>query len=272
MSYKPETAKELWDRLGNTKKPKEKTYYRSQLRAFTNYKQGPKESAEQVYTAMKKIQAEISILNPKISIDDDMLLEVFLGALKEELYTSVIFRINNEISAPEIQTILLQLKEKELEEAWKNAAQNVAANTARAKSQRETSQNGKDKAEERCFRCHRPGRFASKCYSSKTKEGEKLPPNGVPVSPRTNRKSGADARQANEQPADLSNNQAPETDGHVWQAVAMEALANLKLPPECWIVDSRASHHMTPERGDFVDIHDYCGGVAMNGKERKNVG
>ena len=55
QSYKPETAKELWDRLHDTKKPEGKTYYRSQLRAFVNYKQGPKESAEQAYTAMKKI-------------------------------------------------------------------------------------------------------------------------------------------------------------------------------------------------------------------------
>ena len=69
---------------------------------------------------MKKIQAEIAIINLKTPIYDDMLIEVFLGALKEEPYSSIIFRFNNEILRPKINTILRQLKEKEFEEASKN--------------------------------------------------------------------------------------------------------------------------------------------------------
>ena len=86
-----------------------------------------------------------------------------------------------------------------------------------------------------------------------------MPPNGVPVPPRTAfGKPKASARQANEdlgQPAELSNNQSGmNSDGHMWKAVAMEALASLELPPGCWIVDSGASHHMTPAWENFVEI------------------
>ena len=63
--YTDKTAAELWDHLENVKKPKGKTYYRSQLRAFVNYHQGLKETAEQVYSALKKIQAEIMVLNAR---------------------------------------------------------------------------------------------------------------------------------------------------------------------------------------------------------------
>ncbi|KAA6412945.1 MAG: hypothetical protein FRX49_13744 [Trebouxia sp. A1-2] len=259
QSYKPETAKELWDRLHNTKKPEGKTYYRSQLRAFVNYKQGPKESAEQAYTAMKKIQADIAIINPKTPIYDDMLVEVYLGALKEEPYSSIIFRFNNKILRPDINIILRQLKEKELEESMKISPKTVAANAARAGPQQEASQNGKGAGEKTCNRCHRTGHFIANCYSFKTKEGEKLPPNGIPVPPRTAfGKPKASARQANKdlgQPAELSNNQSgTNSDGHMWKAVAMEALASLELPPGCWIVDSGASHHMTPAWENFVEI------------------
>ena len=86
-----------------------------------------------------------------------------------------------------------------------------------------------------------------------------MPPNGVPVPPRTAfGKPKASARQANEdsgQPAELSNNQSrANSDGHMWKAVAMEALASLELPSGCWIVDSGASHHMTPVQENFVEI------------------
>ena len=104
--YTDETAAELWDRLENMKKPKGKTYYPSQLRAFVNYRQGPKETAEQVYSALKKIQAEITVLNAKTPIYDDMLQEIFLGALKEDPYGPVVFRINSEVSDPQIETVL----------------------------------------------------------------------------------------------------------------------------------------------------------------------
>ncbi|KAA6421200.1 MAG: hypothetical protein FRX49_08899 [Trebouxia sp. A1-2] len=160
-------------------------YYYSQLRAFVNYKQGPKESAEQAYTAMKKIQADIAIINLKMPIYDNMLVKVYLGALKEEPYSSIIFRFNNKILRPNINIILRQLKEKELEESMKILPKTIAANAARSGPQREASQNGKGADEKTCNRCHRTGHFIANCYSVKTKEGEKLPPNGVLVPSRT---------------------------------------------------------------------------------------
>ena len=55
------------------KKPIGTTYYLSQIRAFSNYKQGLKETAEQVLYTLHKIQAEIQILSPETPIYNNML-------------------------------------------------------------------------------------------------------------------------------------------------------------------------------------------------------
>ena len=209
--------------------------------------------------AMKKIQADIVIINLKMLIYDDMLVEVYLGALKEEPYSSIIFWFNNEILRPDISIILCQLKEKELEESMKILPKTVAMNAVRTGPQQEASQNGKWAGEKTCNRCHQTGYFIANCYSFKTKEGERLPPNSVSVPPRTAfGKLKVSVRQANKdsgQPAELSNNQSgTNLDSHVWKAVAMEALASLELPPGCWIVNSGVSHHMTPVRENCVEI------------------
>lgn len=44
-----------------------------------------------MYSALKKIQAEITVLNAKMPIYDDMLQEIFLGVLKEDPYGPVVF-------------------------------------------------------------------------------------------------------------------------------------------------------------------------------------
>ena len=71
--YKKETAKELWDRLEKTKKPKGNTFYRTQIRAFTNYQQGLNETAEQAYIALRTIQADIQVITPESPIHDNLL-------------------------------------------------------------------------------------------------------------------------------------------------------------------------------------------------------
>ena len=141
---------------------------------------------------MKKIQAEIAILNLNTPIYNDMLCEVFLGALKDEPYASIIFQINSEISDPQIDTILHQLKEQEMEEnSNKTAIKNAAANPAQAPAA--GGKNKEGKPGKTCFQCQRKGHFASKCYTMKLKDREELPPNGVKPPP----KSKASARQAN---------------------------------------------------------------------------
>ena len=44
-----------------------------------------------MYSVIKKIQIKIAILNLNIFIYNDMLYKVFLSALKNELYISIIF-------------------------------------------------------------------------------------------------------------------------------------------------------------------------------------
>ena len=89
--YKPESAKELWDRLKETKMPTGTTFYLSQIRLLTNYRQGPKETAEQVLNALRKIQADIQVMTPDTPIYDNLLREIFLGALREEPYGLMVF-------------------------------------------------------------------------------------------------------------------------------------------------------------------------------------
>lgn len=57
--YKAETAREFWNHLEKTKKPKGTTFYLSQIWAFTNYRQGPNESAEHALNALQIIQTDI---------------------------------------------------------------------------------------------------------------------------------------------------------------------------------------------------------------------
>ena len=91
--YKLKTVKKLWDCLKTMKKSVETTYYFAQIRAFMNYKQSSKETAEQMLFTLKTIQTEVAVLNLKTSIYDNMLQEIFLEALRDELYESMIFWI-----------------------------------------------------------------------------------------------------------------------------------------------------------------------------------
>ncbi|KAI4127292.1 MAG: hypothetical protein LQ347_004660 [Umbilicaria vellea] len=129
--YKPETAKELWDRL-KKRKPIGPTYFMAQFRAFMNYKQGPKETAEQTHLALRTMQAEMLVMSPTTPIYDNLLREVFLGALREKPYGPMVFRIRNELVEPSLEDVFRHLKEREIEQALNNPAKNVTANSAKA--------------------------------------------------------------------------------------------------------------------------------------------
>ena len=80
-------------KLKTTKKSIEITYYLTQMRAFINYKQGSKETAEQMLFTLITIQMKITVLSLSTSIYNNILQEIFLEALREELYDSMIFWI-----------------------------------------------------------------------------------------------------------------------------------------------------------------------------------
>ena len=157
----------------------------------------------------------------------------------------------------------------------KNATAN-AANAAQAQAQASNGvDNGKGKGNGNgkvCHRCQRPGHLKAACFATKSKSGEELAPNGVvqpPPRPKTNANANANARQANESSEQNNSN----LNGQVWKAVAMEALSVLNLPPGSWIVDSGASHHMSPDRTLFSTMQDYSTYVTLaNGKAIKATG
>ena len=164
-----------------------------------------------------------------------------------------------------------------MKDASNKAAKNATANAAKAGNQQLSSRDTKDsKNRKTCFQCQRKGHFASDCYATKLKDREELSSNGV----KPQLKSKANVQQATENlgtPENLkkSNNQdhKPSDNGRAWKAMAMEAIASLELPPGCWIVNSGASHHMTPDRSFFVEIQDYSTDVCLaNGKSIKVTG
>ena len=67
------------------------TFYLFQIWLLTNYRQGPKETAEQVLNALQKIQADIQVMTPDTPIYDNLLREIFLGAPQEEPYGLMVF-------------------------------------------------------------------------------------------------------------------------------------------------------------------------------------
>ena len=153
-----------------------------------------------------------------------------------------------------------------MEEASNKEAKNATANAAQAGS---NTGKGKDgKTGKTCHRCKRVGHLKADCFATTSNSGEELPPNGV-TRPPQKLKSNANAQKANEASEPDNSN----TDGNVWMAVAMEALASLELPPGSWIVDSGASHHMSPDRSLFATIQDYSTDVCLaNGRSIKATG
>ena len=180
----------------------------------------------------------------------------------------LVFRIRHETADFSLDTILGQLKEKEQEAVLEKSLEKVTANVAKASgAEKRKHDNGAGRT---CSRCHRTGHLSSACWATKTKEGVELPPNGI-ERPPFKRAGMAAARQATENAETGSTKQ--DSGGSAWKAVAMEALVNHELPPGCWIVDSGASHHMTPNRGSFVDINEYLTDVSLaNGKSIKATG
>ena len=111
-----------------------------------------------------------------------------------------------------------------MEEASNKEAKNATTNAAQAGS---NTGKGKDgKTGKTCHRCKRVGHLKVDCFATTSNSGEELPPNGV-TQPPQKLKLNANAQKANEALEPDNSN----TDGNVWMAVAMEALASLELPP-----------------------------------------
>ena len=58
-----------------------------------NYKQSSKKTVKQMLFTLKTIQTEVAVLNSETSIYNNMLQEIFLEALRDKLYGSMIFQI-----------------------------------------------------------------------------------------------------------------------------------------------------------------------------------
>ena len=126
------TVKELWDCLKRIKKLIKSIYYLTQIRALINYKQNFKKTAEQMLNTLRIIQSEVAVYSFKISIYDNIIWEILLRALREKLYSLMIFQIWNKLIESSLNNVIQQLKKKEIEQALNNSAKNVTVNSVYA--------------------------------------------------------------------------------------------------------------------------------------------
>lgn len=284
---KKESPKELWDRLQKRNKPKGTAYFSAKLRSFINYKQASDESVDMVYSNLDHLRAKINALpsddNDEVAISQRVFRQIFLDALKADIYGTVVFQITNELTKPTMDDILAIVKERELTEKLNNSTsrnpispETVQANVARVnpKTNKERGEKGPDK-NATCSRCHYTGHSINECFVLKSKDGVDLPPNGVKPPPRR-MSSKASARQAAEidtTPPYYSDADLPTIQSTALTAMAREALVGVDLSSINWIVDSGASHHMTSDPSLFMDLRPYDTDVCIaNGMTIKATG
>ncbi|KAA6413812.1 MAG: hypothetical protein FRX48_02174 [Lasallia pustulata] len=284
---KKESPKELWDRLQKRNKPKGTAYFSAKLRSFINYKQASDESVDMVYLNLDHLRAEINALpsddNDKVAISQRVFRQIFLDALKADIYGTVVFQITNKLTKPTMDDILAIVKERELTEKLNNSTsrnpispETVQANVARVnpKTNKERGEKGPDK-NATCSHCHYTGHSINECFVLKSKDGVDLPPNGVKPPPRR-MSSKASARQAAEidtTPPYYSDADLPTIRSTALTAMAREALVGVDLSSINWIVDSGASHHMTSDPSLFMDLRPYDTDVCIaNGMTIKATG
>ena len=250
-------------------------------RNFFTYKQSPDESVEQVYTTLRRYQTEIASIDPLARLPDIHLVNSLLHALDNEVYDCAVFKLKYEISDPSIEKTLALLKEVEMEERSKNNPKSASALKTQQGSWGERQTEKKSNPNMKCHRCHCMGHYASSCYASKSKSGEKLPPSTAAKKPQE--KGQGNARQATEKDKDnqgslsllYNNNEQFNGLSHVLKAMAREALVRIEpfLSKDCWIVDSGVSHHMTPDKSLFVDMKSYSTDICLaNGASIKASG
>ena len=97
------------------KKLIESIYYLTQIRALINYKQDSKKTVKQMLNTLRIIQSEVAVYSLKTSIYNNIIWEILLRALREKLYSLMIFWIWNELIKLSFDNIIQQLKKKEIE-------------------------------------------------------------------------------------------------------------------------------------------------------------
>ena len=125
---------------------------------------------------LKTIQTEITVLSSSISIYNKMLQEIFLKALREELYDLIIFQIQNEVIELSVQNTLHLLKKKKMKQTLNNSAKNITVdliNVSCTEGQH-CNKRDKDKAEKICYWCQQQSHFVSDCFTKTNKNSKEL--------------------------------------------------------------------------------------------------
>ena len=146
------------------------------MRAFTNYKQGLKETVKQILFTLRTIQTEIAVLSLSTSIYGNMLQEIFLEALREEPYDLMIFQIQIKAVELSVQNTVHLLKEKKMKQTLNNFAKNITANSVNVSctEDQHCNKKSKDKAEKICYQCQQQSHFISNCFAKTDKNSKKL--------------------------------------------------------------------------------------------------
>ena len=221
--------------------PKSKHHLSVLSRNFFTYKQSPDESVEQVYTTLQRYQTEIVSIDPLTRLPDVHLINSLLHALDNEVYDCAVFKLKYEISDPSIEKTLAILKKVEMEERSKNNSKSVSALKTQQGSQGERQTEKKPNSNTECHQCHCTGHYASSCYASKLKSGEKLPPSTAAKKPQEKGQENAhqvtEKDKDNQGPLSLLYNDNEQFNGlsHVLKVMAREALVRIEpfLSKDC---------------------------------------
>jgi hypothetical protein len=264
------TAKEQWDTLKALYQPLGLQQLGTKLRAFTSYSP-QKDSAPTVTTVatdLTTLQAEIGDIDPTERPSENAKIAVFLRAVKalDPRFDPLILQLEISGTVKDYAVVVTKLTEFERRMGLKEPVKEGAFSAQSTK--------GKLRFQGKCHNCDKAGHMARHCRAPKRDaEGCKGPSTGPLPTPSRGRGLSPSLKGTTG-----SKDSAKSAIEHSWAALETDSRGPKGLRGTdrlLWVVDSRASRHMTYFKEAFTEystLQEPVPIVTANGIELQAIG